>query len=340
MSVRRAPTVYPDAMTSRPHDALFKETFSDVDNARGELMAVLPPDVVAMTDWSTLALQKGSFVDEALRERLTDLLFSVRIRGREARLYLLFEHQSSPDDWMPLRALAYVVRIWEQWLATNKTASRLPPVIPVLLAQLDGGWRSPTSLAEIIDFADEAERDAIGPWVPQCSLRIDDLAGVTNDTIDAREIPPKAKLTLAALRDVRGHAELTELLASWARWIRGISDTREGEAAFMTLMRYILYVRQEVDMAAVQATVRAIDARAGETVMSMAEKLIAEGEAKGRVEGRVEGRAETLLKLLRLRFTFVPDGAADRVVHADAATLDRWVERVLTAGSVDDVLAD
>ena len=127
----------------------------------------------------------------------------------------------------------------------------------------------------------------------------------------------------------------------------------------MTLMRYILYVRQEVDMAAVQATVRAIDARAGETVMSMAEKLIAqgeakglsaaqkliaEGEAKGRVEGeakgRVDGRAEVLLKRLRLRFASVPDGAAERVMHADAATLDRWVERVLTAGSVDDVLAD
>jgi hypothetical protein len=314
-------------------------------------MAVLPPEVVAMTDWSTLELAPGSFVDEALRETLTDLLFSVRIRGREARLYLLFEHQSSPDALMPLRALAYVVRIWEQWLEKHDGASRLPPVIPVLLAQVDGGWRSPTSLAEIIDFADDAERDAIEPWVPQCVLRVDDLAGVSNDAIDARGIPPKAKLTLAALRDVRGPAELTEGLESWARWIRGISDTAEGEAAFMTLMRYILYVRQEVDMAAVQTTVRAIDARAGDAIMSMAEKLIAEGEAKGlsaaqkliaegRVEGETKGRAETLLKLLRLRFTSVPESAAERVMHAGVATLDRWVERVLTAGSVDDVLAD
>jgi hypothetical protein len=119
----------------------------------------------------------------------------------------------------------------------------------------------------------------------------------------------------------------------------------------MTLMRYILYVRQEVDMAAVQATVRAIDARAGDAIMSMAEKLIAEGEAKGlsaaqkliaegRVEGETKGRAETLLKLLRLRFTSVPESAAERVMHAGVATLDRWVERVLTAGSVDDLLAD
>jgi hypothetical protein len=252
-----------------------------------------------------------------------------------------------------------VVRIWEQWLEKHDGASRLPPVIPVLLAQVDGGWRSPTSLAEIIDFADDAERDAIGPWVPQCSLRIDDLADVTNDAIDARLIPPKAKLTLAGLRDVRGPAELTGLLLSWARWIRELDDTSDGAAALMTLMRYILYVRQDVDMTAVQATMRAIDARAGDTIMSMAEKLIAEGEAKGlsaaqkliadgeakgrvegRVEGRAEGRAETLLKLLRLRFATVSEAASERVMHADIATLDRWVERVLTATSVDDVLAD
>ena len=108
-------------------------------------------------------------------------------------------------------------------------------------------------------------------------------------------------------------------------------------------------------MTAVQATMRAIDARAGDTIMSMAEKLIAEGEAKGlsaaqkliadgeakgRVEGRAEGRAETLLKLLRLRFATVSEAASERVMHADIATLDRWVERVLTATSVDDVLAD
>ena len=150
---------------------------------------------------------------------------------------------------------------------------------------------------------------------------------------------------------MRGPAELTGLLDSWARWIRGITETRDGVTALMTLMRYILYVRPEVDIPAVQARVRAIDARAGDAIMSMAEKLIAEGEAKGfsaaqkliaegRIEGETKGRAETLLKLLRLRFASVPDSAAERVTHADAATLDRWVERVLTAGSVDDVLAD
>lgn len=83
-------------MTARPHDAFFKETFSDLDNARGELRSILPPEVSALIDWSTLRLETGTFVDEALRETLTDLLFTVQIRGREARLYLCSSTRARP----------------------------------------------------------------------------------------------------------------------------------------------------------------------------------------------------------------------------------------------------
>lgn len=41
-----------------------------------------------------------------------------------------------------------------------------------------------------------------------------------------------------------------------------------------------------------------------------------------------------------LRFGFVPAEAAERVHAADVRTLDQWVERVLTATSIDDMLVD
>jgi len=70
----------------------------------------------------------------------------------------------------------------------------------------------------------------------------------------------------------------------------------------------------------------------------------AEGEAKGKAEGKAEGRAETLLKLLALRFGSVPDGVLTKVESAarrtDLAALDRWVERVLSKPSAEDVVAD
>ena len=66
------------------------------------------------------------------------------------------------------------------------------------------------------------------------------------------------------------------------------------------------------------------------------------GLAKGRDEGRDEGlkigARNLLLKLLRTRFGALPEAAAARIQAADAAQLDVWAERVLTASTLDDVL--
>jgi hypothetical protein len=55
---------------------------------------------------------------------------------------------------------------------------------------------------------------------------------------------------------------------------------------------------------------------------------------------RHEGRSDVLRKLLALRFgTLRPEHEA-RLSSATAEELDRWVERVLTAKTIEDVLAD
>ena len=83
-------------MPPNPHDALFKSTFADPRHAEGALRAALPSGLAARFDWTTLEAVPGSFVDAELTSRHTDLLFRVSLSGREARLYLLYEHQSTP----------------------------------------------------------------------------------------------------------------------------------------------------------------------------------------------------------------------------------------------------
>ena len=65
----------------------------------------------------------------------------------------------------------------------------------------------------------------------------------------------------------------------------------------------------------------------------------AEGRAEGRVEGRVEGRAELLVKQLRLKFGELGPETVARVRAGSEQELDRWAERILTAGSLADVFA-
>ena len=89
-----------------------------------------------------------------------------------------------------------------------------------------------------------------------------------------------------------------------------------------------------------------------EEMVSMVERLLEEDEwllelpylrrirAEGHAEGRREGEAEVLLRLLRSRFGALPDDVTARINAADAETLLRWSERVLSASTLDAVFAE
>jgi hypothetical protein len=63
-----------------------------------------------------------------------------------------------------------------------------------------------------------------------------------------------------------------------------------------------------------------------------------EGRAEGKAEGKVEGKAETLLHLLKRRGFAVDAALEQRVQAASVAELDRWLDRVLDAPRLEDVL--
>lgn len=69
-----------------------------------------------------------------------------------------------------------------------------------------------------------------------------------------------------------------------------------------------------------------------------ARKYFAEGRAVGQASGEVRGRAAVLVKQLQLKFDPLPDAVAVRVHSASLEQLDAWVERVLSAATIDDVM--
>jgi predicted transposase YdaD len=93
----------------------------------------------------------GSFVDPQLAEKQTDLLYTVELERRPVLLYLLLEHQSSSDRWMPLRMLVYMTRIWARHREQHPDAVRLPAIVPMVLHHSAKGWSAPTSLIELLD---------------------------------------------------------------------------------------------------------------------------------------------------------------------------------------------
>jgi predicted transposase/invertase (TIGR01784 family) len=183
---------------SSPHDAIVKATFGEPALARGELELLLPSTVRAHLDLATLDVRPGSFIDPELRATHSDLLYAVRTRdGGAGLVYVLFEHQSSPDAWMPLRLLRYVTRVWEQWLKEHP-GGKFPIVLPVLLNQAEGGWRAAPELASMLDASPEL-LEATRAFVPHFQFVLDDLAALSPAAVSSQPLAALPRLVQLAM---------------------------------------------------------------------------------------------------------------------------------------------
>jgi predicted transposase/invertase (TIGR01784 family) len=327
------------AEPKQPHDALFQRTFSEVEHAEAEFRAVLPASLVALTNFSTLALCAGSYVDEALSGSQSDLLFSVQVSDKPALLYVLFEHQSSPDKLMPLRLLRYVVRILERHVEGKPAdeALPLPVVVPLVLHHSESGWSAALRLEELFD-GQLIQAAGIAELIPRLSFVLDDLSQITDEQLESRALGLLPALSLWALRDARNPVRLVQSLGHWAAAMAELLRAPNGREALWTLFRYISLVADDSVATTLSQALDAAQPEVKEALMTLAEKWKAEGEAKGIAKGEAKGRMETLRKQLTLKFGELPESAARRLASASEAELDRWVELVLAADTLDAVL--
>lgn len=317
-----------------PHDHLVRHTLAIPENAAVVLQSVLPPKLLSRLDLTTLRREPGTFVD-ASDEARTDLLFSVRLDGRQVLLYLLIEHQSRPDPSMPLRMYVYFGRVWSALWGDGRREP-LPIIVPVVLHHGPEGWTAPRSLGAMLDWADwdPGARALVARWVPDFELLIDDLARVPETALLARAGAPLGRVVVWVLRATRVGFDPT-LLSRWARELDA-AEASGAREAFLHVVQYL--VGTDEGSALVEALEATLSGRVREVVMGLQKRWLDQGREEGREEGRKKGRAEILLKQLRLRFGRVPRATERRVRAASDAELERWAERVLSDGSLDDVL--
>jgi predicted transposase/invertase (TIGR01784 family) len=335
--VANRPNPPPMTDPKQPHNQLFIKTFSNPEHAAAELRAVLPPELVARMDFSTLRVCPGSYVDEALSGSQSDLLFSVQVSGKPALLYVLFEHQSTPDKLMPLRLLGYVVRILVRHVDEAKTARDalpLPVVIPVVLHHGEAGWSVASRVEELFD-QQLVEEAGLSEFVPRLRFVLDDLRHVTDEELLRRALGLLPTLALWLLRDARNPTRFAHSLGRWTATLAKLRAAPNGREAFWTIFRYIAAVADESVATILSEALEAAHPNEKDAQMTtLAERWTAEGEARG----RAEGKAETLRKLLTLRFGELSETTELRISSASESELDRWVERVLTADTLAAVV--
>ena len=228
---------------------------------------------------------EGTFLDENLRQSESDLLFEVEWArtGQRVRLYVLLEHQSSPERWMPLRVLKYCCRIWDRSIVERPGREGLPAVLPVVFYQGARGWRHSTELGDLFP----AELRA-WPWVPRFRHVLLDETGVEPEGVGGSLKGRITRLLLMASASAARRLGALRLAGELAVEL----DARYGRQALRQFIAYLLATQDEKEVDSFKETAQRDDRTIGDEIMSYAEQLRAEGETKGRAEGEIKGRAE------------------------------------------------
>ena len=320
-------------MTTTPHDALFKAAFSRLRHARGLLRQLLPAHLARQIDWSTLRLESGLAVgDDDLDEQRMDLVYSARVGRRRVVVYVLAEHQSTVDHWMVFRLLCYLVALWKAFRAQHTRARKLPPILPIVVHHSPTGWTAPVAFEELLD-ADAELLDALGPYVPRFRFLLDDLSAHSDAALRRRsQMTPGGRVAILSLKHGRAPVAVRIQVLS--------PDARAPSArdVLAVVLRYILETSGTEPATLRRLLARQVGRKEAEEMLTTAERLRREGEAKGEARGRSEGKRDLLLLLLRQRFGRLPAAAVARIGKAAAVELDAWSGKVLTAASLDEVL--
>jgi len=320
-------------VTPTPHDALVRAIFGQPQYAAEELRAVLPSTVLAELQLDTLAPIEGSFIDEELRQSSADLLFTVSLRGGGSGfVYVLFEHQSTLDERMPLRLLRYQTRIWERHAAKRPEEPRVPPILPLLLHHGSKPWPWKPCFSSILAI-DDRGLAALGRHVVGFDFVLDDLAQQTDAQILGRAMDAIGRLALIALRSSRIRPRLFVHVASV---MQALQSELRGPAvvpALARLARYVFEVDDSPPDVIRSAFTAALSSEIRSSVMSTADML----RAEGRLEGRLEARRESLLELLEIKFGPVDRAVRARIENASLEQVTAWIRRfaiVSTLGAV------
>ena len=261
----------------QPHDRLFRSVFSDVSEAAALLQAALPDTVRDSFDWTTLTLVDGTFIDEELQGSQSDLLYQVEHTAtrQPMSMYLLFEHQSSPDPWMPLRLLRYCCRIWEADRRDDPDWRELRPIMPVVFYQGTRGWNHSTEFSNLFPETARAL-----PWVPRFTHELIDQTALAPEAVagDVRGRIAQLLMMVAFDRHVDRALQLT------AQLILSLSQAGGGVDEFR---RFFLYLASTQDREVIEKFGGALQRQGlqqGDEIMTYAEEVRAEVQVE-MVEG-------------------------------------------------------
>ena len=290
-------------------------------------------DWIERLDFSTLERVPSSFVSEDLRERHSDLIWRLRLRGEEGGwvyLYLLLEFQSTSDRFMAVRLMTYVSLLLEEIIRRENLApgDRLPAILPLVLHNGKGHWRSPLRLESLfVPVPKELQR-----YLPRLTYRLVDERRLD---LDRPELSENRTAALFRIEKSETAEELPALTQAFENLLT--PEETELRRSFRSWLNSL--VPRAFPGAIMPEGMNLSEApMLEEMLIEWREKVREEIRREERREGRLEGRREVLLQQMTSRFGRLPEEVRGQVEQITSPQkLTALAKKILRAKSLQDL---
>lgn len=263
------------AQAATPHDSVFKTFLSRVETARDFIEIHLPPDLRTLCDLDTLRLESGSFVEDDLHPYYSDILYSLKTTGGDGYIYVLIEHQSSPDKHMAFRLMRYAVAAMQRHLEAGH--STLPLVIPVLFYQ---GRRSPWPWS--LNWLDDFHQPQLARQLYSSPFPLVDITVIPDEEIMQHR-------SMAALTLIQKHIRQRDLALLLDQFASLLIKGHMSGQQITVLIKYMIQAGETHDVKTLLYELARRVPEQGERLMTIAEQLKLMGRTEGLLQGMQEG---------------------------------------------------
>jgi predicted transposase/invertase (TIGR01784 family) len=263
------------------HNNFFDTFFDEKEVVESFLKEYLPLEITRDLDFTTLQIDKESFVDKKLLKHLSDTLYHIRYKQNPAFVYFLFEHKSrvkkKKRKLTSFQLLKYMVNIWDRHLRRNKKADKLPPIIPILIYHGKIEWEVRTDFLSLFDIPQCMEK-----YIPNFRFELFDISHMPDEQIKGAVLLRILFLTFKYIFN----PELLHKLKDIFRLLKELEDRTRGTDYLEVLLRYLSNSAEHVSVEELQETVDEFLEKGGDIMPTIVQQI--RTEVKNEFENKVK----------------------------------------------------
>ncbi|MFP3012223.1 MAG: Rpn family recombination-promoting nuclease/putative transposase [Rickettsia sp.] len=316
-----------DASERPRHDALIRKALENPIVAKEFFEMHLPRQIKAMFSSHTLKMEKESFVEADLKNSISDILFSAKFKDDIGYLWVLLEHQSTPDHFMAFRLFKYMTDIAARHLTLNPKSKHLPFVYPLVFYNGTKKYNVPKNIWDLCQHKELMQ----------------DIWTKDHQVINVHDIPDdelKKKAWAGILQFFMKHIHERDLLKRWyevADLLPEFAKLNIGIDYLELILTYTLIKIEKSDKIELEKILKSrLNTEQGEKLMTSlahhweqqgVEKGIQQGMQIGEAKGMQIGRNEERYKVAKNMYNAGSDVAfISKVTGLSIAELNKLLK--------------